>query len=376
MASMRVCDAMLVALSTQWGTTVGDASRVVAAFALAYGTLQLFYGPLGERLGKLRVVHAAVWACALCSGLAALSPHLDALVMARVLMGASAAGIIPLCLAWIGDKVPYAQRQETLAGLMSATVTGMMCGQWLGGWAAQAWGWRSAFVVLAAAFALVAGLLGWRMALARAAEPRQQEGSYWSSAREGLALWALPRVRWVLAMVTLEGALAFGALAFAPSVLELHFGLSPTGAGGMMVLYGLGGLLYSQGARRWLGWWGERGLARVGAAGVAAGLLLLAWSTSLVWAGVGCALSGLGFYMLHNTLQMQATQMAPHARASAVTWFACCLFFGQSAGVMAVATLVDGQALSWAYTACAVGMVLLGVQVAGRVSRKGQVQEV
>lgn len=374
MASMRVCDAMLVALSTEWGTSLGEASRVVAAFALAYGALQLFYGPLGERLGKLRVVHAAVWACALGSAAAAMSPQLDALVLARVLMGASAAGIIPLCLAWIGDKVPYAQRQETLAGLMSATVLGMVCGQWLGGWAAQMWGWRSAFVALSLAFALVAALLGWRMAQARAAEPRRQVGSYWSSAREGLALWALPRVRWVLAMVALEGALAFGALAFAPSLLELHFGLSPTGAGAMMAWYALGGLVYSQGARHWLAWGGERGLARLGAAGVGAGLLLLAWSTGLWGAGLGCFLAGLGFYMLHNTLQMQATQMAPHARASAVTWFACGLFFGQSAGVLAVATVVDGPALPWAFTVCAVGMGLLGAQVALRVPRKGQEQ--
>ena len=46
MASMRVCDPMLVTLSREFQVTTGDAAAVVAAFAVAYGVLQLVYGPL------------------------------------------------------------------------------------------------------------------------------------------------------------------------------------------------------------------------------------------------------------------------------------------------------------------------------------------
>ena len=59
MASMRVCDPMLPALSQEFNVSTGDASAVIAAFAVAYGVLQLFYGPLGDRLGKTRVVLGA-----------------------------------------------------------------------------------------------------------------------------------------------------------------------------------------------------------------------------------------------------------------------------------------------------------------------------
>jgi predicted MFS family arabinose efflux permease len=37
--------------------------------------------------------------------------------------------------------------------------------------------------------------------------------------------------------------------------------------------------------------------------------------------------------MLHNTLQVNATQMAPAQRGSSVALFAACLFLGQSTGV-------------------------------------------
>ena len=140
---MRVCDPMLVALSAEFQVSVGEASRVVSAFAVAYGCLQLFYGPLGDRIGKLRVINAAVLACAVFSAITAMASDFHWLVVARTLMGASAAGIIPLSMAWLGDQVSYEHRQETLAKLMSATVTGMMAGQWFGGWAAESLGWRS-----------------------------------------------------------------------------------------------------------------------------------------------------------------------------------------------------------------------------------------
>ncbi len=370
MASMRVCDPMLVALASEFEVSVGEASKVVSAFALAYGTLQLFYGPLGDRIGKLRVINAAVLACAVFSAFTALATDLHWLVLARAAMGASAAGIIPLSMAWLGDQVSYERRQETLARLMSATVTGMMAGQWFGGWAAESLGWRSAFAVLSLLFATACGLLFFRTATQRRAVPIQTEGSYWQQALASLGLLRDARVRWVLTVTALEGAMAFGTLAFVPSQVEQHFHLSAAVAGGMMALYGIGGLVYSQMARRWLGWFGERGLARLGSSLVAAGLLLLAWGMHPLLAALGCLAAGLGFYMLHNTLQTQATQMAPQARGSAVTLFACLLFFGQSTGVLLVAQTVDHGGLEWAYTVSALGMVVLGAVIARRVKAK------
>lgn len=370
MASMRVCDPMLVALASEFQVSVGEASKVVSAFALAYGTLQLFYGPLGDRVGKLRVINAAVLACAIFSAFTALATDLQWLVLARAAMGASAAGIIPLSMAWLGDQVSYERRQETLARLMSATVTGMMAGQWFGGWAAESLGWRNAFAVLSLLFATACGLLFVRTATQRRAVSIQTEGSYWRQALASLGLLRDARVRWVLTVTALEGAMAFGTLAFVPSQVEQHFHLSAAVAGGMMALYGIGGLVYSQMARRWLGWFGERGLARLGSLLVAVGLLLLAWGMHPLLAALGCLSAGLGFYMLHNTLQTQATQMAPHARGSAVTLFACLLFFGQSTGVLLVAQTVDHGGLEWAYTVSALGMVVLGAVIARRVKAK------
>ncbi|WP_291914317.1 MFS transporter [Limnohabitans sp.] len=372
MASMRICDPMLVVLGQEFQVSTGDASAVVSVFAVVYGVLQLFYGPLGERFGKLRVVSLAVSACAVFSAITALSVNLPMLVIMRGFMGAAAAGIIPLSMAWVGDQVPYERRQETLAKLMSATVLGMMSGLWFGGFAADTVGWRSAFVLLAAMFGVAAVLLLRRL---RQQAKRQAQSvpvatpGLWAAFRLTGQLLGTPRVRWILTVTAAEGALVFGAMAFMPTHLHQQFGLSVVAAGSVMMLYGVGGLLYSQMARRWLAWLGERGLVRTGAALVVVGLLVLAWGSG-VWLGMlACLMTGLGFYMLHNTLQVQATQMAPAARGSAVTLFACSLFFGQSTGVLLMAQSVDLGWLAYAFTAAAVGVSGLGVLVYRLVGR-------
>jgi predicted MFS family arabinose efflux permease len=370
MASMRICDPMLVVLSEEFQVSTGDASAVVSAYAVVYGISQLFYGPMGERFGKLRVVSLALLACAVFSIITALSFSLPMLVVMRGLMGAAAAGVIPLSMAWVGDRVPYERRQETLAKLMSATVTGMMGGLWFGGFAADKLGWRGAFVVMALLFATAAALL-FKQRRGQALPMSADAPGFWASFRTTGHLLAMPRVRWVMCVTASEGALVFGAMAFMPTHLHQQFGLSVVAAGSVMMLYGVGGLFYSQMARRWLARLGERGLVKTGAGLVASGMLLLAWG-SAPWLGMlACLMSGLGFYMLHNTLQVQATQMAPAARGTAMTLFASSLYFGQSTGVLLMAQSVDMGWLAYAFSAAAVSVVVLGAVVYRLVGRHG-----
>lgn len=370
MASMRLCDPMLIVLGQEFQVTTGEASRVVSSFAVAYGVLQLFYGPLGDRFGKLRVISLAVLACAAFSAITSMASDLTLLVVMRAFMGSAAAGIIPLSMAWIGDQVAYDRRQETLAKLMGYTVSGMMVGLWFGGFAAEHLGWRTAFAVVSALFAVTALML-WRKLRSMPATPSAASTSsfaaYFANTFEMLRT---ARVRQVLIVTAIEGALVFGAMAFIPTHLHQQFDMSVVFAGSVMMLYGVGGLLYSQFARRWLAWLGgERGLVKTGVACIFGGLLLLAWAHQPVLGMLGCFATGFGFYMLHNTLQVQATQMAPASRGTAVTLFACLLFFGQSTGVLLMAESVDRDWLPYTLSLAAVGVALLGYFVNRLVGR-------
>lgn len=81
-----------------------------------------------------------------------------------------------------------------------------------------------------------------------------------------------------------------------------------------------------------------RGLGEAGLANIGGGLLAIAWGLLAVeesWllTPVATYFAGLGFYKLHNTLQTNATQMAPSVRGTAVSLFASAFFLGQSLGV-------------------------------------------
>lgn len=367
MASMRITDAMLPALAETFARPVADVAQNITLFAVAYGLMQLAYGPLGDRHGALRVIGLATLACALGSLGAALSGSLPMLLLFRTLSGATAAAIIPLSMAWVGDTVPYAERQVALARMLSGAVLGLIAGQTLGGLLADTLGWRSAFLLLAGVF-LVAGVL-LIATLRRRPElsPRGEGGDGLAFLARIRGVLAETRARWLLALVFLEGIAAFGALGFAASHLHRWQGLSLTRAGLAVALFGVGGLIFAALARLLVRRLGEAGLALGGGTLMGAGFLALALAPTPMGASLGAFVAGLGFYMMHNTLQINATQMAPAARGTAMAVFAGCLFLGQSVGVGLGGLILRLGDSRWLLAGAGLWLLALGLVFAWRL---------
>ena len=369
--AMRVNDALLPQLGALFGVPLGTAAQVVSLYALAYGATQLVWGPVGDRVGKYRAVAWAVMGCALVSAACALAQDFAQLRAARIVAGTLAAAIIPLSIAWLGDAVAYEHRQATLARFLMGQIVGLAAGVWLGGLAADHLDWRAPYVVLTALYAavglwLMAGLRHPALALPRAGAAPSLGGTV-------RQLGAVMRSRWVqvlLGVVFLEGAFTFGPLAFVATHLHRSLGVSLSVAGALLMVYAGGGFVYALTARRLVAGLGEAGLARAGALALGAGLGLLALAPAW-WAAVaGSALAGLGFYMLHNTLQVNATQMAAHARGTAVAVFAASFFLGQSAGVTAIGRLVPVIGTGPAIGLGAVGVAGVGLGFARALTRR------
>ena len=356
-ASMRVADAQLPALAGQFGVGLAAAAQVITVFAVAYGLMQVAYGPLGDRLGKWRVIAIAVFASSLTAAACALAPSFTLLLAARLIAGATCAAIIPLSMAWIGDAVPYERRQPVLARFLTGQILGMAGGQWAGGVAADLGRWQLPFIALALCF-LLAGVLLWRARDAGAQASPAKPGGGHPLREAGYVL----RQRWarvVLAVVFVEGMLLFGALAFLATHLHLMRGLSLSAAGGIVTLYAAGGLAFALLSRLLVRRLGEAGLARAGGVLIALGLVAVALSPVWWTAPVACGAAGLGFYMLHNTLQTNATQMAPQARGAAVSLFASSFFIGQTAGVALTAVAVERFGSTLVIAASALPLLLL-----------------
>jgi MFS family permease len=77
---------------------------IVSAYTIPYGLFQLVYGPLSDRIGKLKVITGAMAAFAVGTAACAFVPNIAILALLRFLTGMVAAGIIPVSLAYIGDN--------------------------------------------------------------------------------------------------------------------------------------------------------------------------------------------------------------------------------------------------------------------------------
>jgi predicted MFS family arabinose efflux permease len=364
---MRVCDPMLPQLADEFATSVTDLAAVITAFTIAYGMFSLVHGPLGDRRGKLGVIGAAALVAAGGSLACMTAQGPLSLILFRFLTGAACAAIIPLSLAWIGDSVKFDGRQQTLARFASAGIAGLIAGQALGGVFAGTLGWRSAFVVPAVLF-LVAGVLVRRSvsqmpAPAPSASPTGVLAGYLDLLRNR---WA----RFLMIAVSFEGGLTFGALAFVPSYLHLRFELPLWHAGLIVAAYGLGGLLFSARARSIIAVLGESRMAILGGLLLGTGFCGTLLAPRWEWVILTCGIAGLGFTMLHNTLQNQATQAHPKARGTAIAGFALCLFLGQSVGVAAAAGIIERAGFGWAFGSLGACLAALGFIVSGRLTRR------
>lgn len=367
--SLRLTDPLLLLISDEFQVSAGRAAMVITAFSIAYGASQLFFGPVGDRFGKYRVVAWACCACAVTASLCGLAANFEQLVAARFLAGATAAAIIPLSMAWIGDVVPYAQRQPVLARFLTGQILGLSAGVLAGGFAAEHLGRQLPFFFVGALFVVIAAML---LAIHRRFPPTAKTVS--TASQQGLMsmigsfqeVFAVKWARTVLLCVLLEGAAVFGAFAFIATHLHRTFGLSLSTAGAVVMLFGLGGLVFALGSSWFVRRLGEVGLAVVGGVLLSGSLLVTAWAGTWWWAVPAGLSAGLGFYMLHNTLQTNATQMVPERRGAAVAAFASCFYLGQTTGVALAGAAVGHWGTAKVISAGAVAVLIVSLGFARR----------
>ena len=259
-------------------------------------------------------------------------------------------------MAYIGDVVPMEERQATIARFVAGSIFGQTLGPLFGGVLTDWAGWRSTFIALGAAFVLTAAVMFVRT---RRHWPAVGPGRF-SPLAVHAGLLARRPVRWLMAIGVAETFFFFGAYVFLGAYLRERYELSFTLIGVILAGYGVGGLAYSALVRVLLPL-GERLLPLAG--GV---LGLICFSAIVLSSGWGIAVPsaiglGFAFYLIHNTVQTKATEVAPDARGSALALYASAWAIGQASGVAAMGVAVAYTGYATAIVAAALGFALLGL---------------
>jgi predicted MFS family arabinose efflux permease len=367
----RSLDPILPEIARDFSVAVESVALLASAFALPYALIQPILGPVGDALGKRRVIAVAAALSGLALVACAFAPTLGWLFFFRALAGAAAGGIYPLVIATFGDRVPIATRQVALSRVLALSTAGQIAGGVISGLVAGVVDWRG--IVAAGATAVVAAALVLWRDLRREPDPPPGPLEASTAVERYSEIIRMPAARRLFASVATEGVLVFGLFPFV-AALVAAWGLGgPAQAGLAIGAFGAAGVAYAflsapllarMGLVRMLqlaGVLGGSGFVMMAAAGWQA----MAGATALGVAPVvaGMFVLGLGYFMIHNSLQTGVTEVAPRARGSAVALHAFSFFVGQSLGPILYGVLLGSLGAIPTLLGAAVGMLMLGPTV-------------
>lgn len=220
------------------------------AFALSYSVMALPFGWMADRYHRVRLVclGVAMWSVATLG--MGLSSSFNELLVARVLVGAGEATLMPAAYSLLADYFPPHQRGRAFATYMSAIFLGNGGALVVGGavlgildgvdavWLPLLGSlpvWKAAFIVVGAPGLVLAVLL-----LLLREPPRQDYLPSASADATGLTAYAA-RHKWaffaVLGAYSMVALLGYAVTSWAPTLLIRNYGLVPGSAG---MIAGLG----------------------------------------------------------------------------------------------------------------------------------------
>ena len=326
-------------LAEVFGSSTGVAGAAVPAYLIPYGAMTLVWGPLSDRLGRARIILASLTAFALLTALTAAAASAAAFIVLRLITAIGASGVVPIALALIGDRVPYAQRGRALGWLFGAMAGGMAFGSSAGALLEPAVGWRALFLgVSVLAIAVLAALIGYGSPLGR--EPTTTSAPPVRRVAAGYrGLLRQPRARRTYAYVLFNAILQSGIYTWLGVYFARRHHLSEAEIGIALLGYGVPGFLLGPAIGRLADRRGRARLIPFGLAVGAAAALLLAPPAPVLVAALTVTLLSLGYDLTQPLLAGIVTQLSEN-RGQAMGLNVFTLFVGFGMGSLLFQTLL------------------------------------
>ena len=328
--SVRAVDPVIPLVAADLAVSTATAALLSTAFALPYALTQPVLGPIADMVGKTRFMTSCLAVLTVACTVGALAPVFGLVLAARVVSGIVAGGVFPIAMAIIGDRWAVAERQVAISRLLAAAMIGNLLGASLSGVVGDALGWRGVFVGMGVFALLAAGsaLVGFR-GTGRERPARLDLATIPANYR---IVFANPKAKICYAAVFIEGVFVFGLFPYV-AVLLREAGETRAAIAGLVIAgFGVGGLCYSGAVSLLVARLGEWRMMVLGGELVAGALAFVALDLAWPFQFAAFLVLGFGFFTLHGCIQLYATELAPAARASAMSLHSSSFFFGQAVG--------------------------------------------
>lgn len=367
--SSRAMEPVIPLIADDLAVSIATAASLSAAVALTFALVQPILGAAADMFGKARLMIVCLALLGAANIIGALATSFEMLFLSRILCGIAAGGTFPIAMGLTSDLVATEQRQVALGRILAGAMTGNLLGASAAGVIGDFLGWRGVLVVLGVLViaAAVAAWIGFRKGGVTSPRRAVSLGALKQGYR---VILANPKARVCFAAVFIEGLCVLGLFPFVAAFL---FDLGETRAsipGVVIAAFAVGGLFYTMSVSRLLPRFGVKALMIGGSVVVTLQLLAVAAGPRWEVQALCFLMMGWGFYCLHGSLQVFSSELAPEARASALSLHAFCFFMGQAAG-----PIVYGFALEQAGKVSTLGfsagvVLVLGVIAARLLNRK------
>ncbi|MFG3708366.1 MFS transporter [Micromonospora sp. NPDC047670] len=130
------------------GFSLTNLQWIATAFALCAAGFTLFFGRIGDLVGRKRIFLGSLGLLALASLVGGLAPNPETLIIARVVQGLATAAATPAGLALLTTSFPEGPLRQKALGLNGALMSaGFTAGAVLGGVLTDLLSWRWAFFI-------------------------------------------------------------------------------------------------------------------------------------------------------------------------------------------------------------------------------------
>jgi len=140
--------AVLPRMQSEMGLTNAQAGLLATAFLVAYFITAPFFGALGDRISRTRLMAFGVAAWSVATAVTGITRNFAQLVTARSFVGVGEAAYGTISPALLSDYFPPSQRGRSFAIFYVAIPVGAAVGYLLGGLIEPVFGWRAAFYVV------------------------------------------------------------------------------------------------------------------------------------------------------------------------------------------------------------------------------------
>ena len=359
MADRYAVAPLLIPIALSLHVPLVAASGVASLYYLAYGVMPVLYGVLADRVGRVRIIRITLAGTAVADVLSAAAPNLTILLVARLLTGGLACGVMPNTLAYVGDRFAFNVRQQAITGVLVFVALGTAAGTIGAGLAAHFFSWRIFFLLPAAVMGFTA------LALGRVPESLAIRASD-NPLHSFVLVFRRPWAVFLLAMGILVGAVMFGIVTYLAPALEAN-GQSAAIAGTVVASYGLSVLACTRSFA-----WVARRLAipfilALGGVMLLVGYVVAASQQTLPAILAASILAGGAYSFMQSTFQTWSTDIVPQARGTTASLFATSIFAGAALATAGVAGLAGAHRYSTLFLVGAI--ITLPLLIAGTVGR-------